>query len=124
MTSGGSTGARTRARELLLQALYQKQIAGHDCKELLSQFREQVAYQRVDQEYFEALLRAICDTQADLELMRYGVTTARRGWLRRSDVLNTSTLGTLRRRLRRAARRSVRGRQPHLSGRRPVQSIK
>ncbi len=67
MNSATSTGARTRARELLLQALYQKQIAGHDCRELLSQFREQVAYERVDQEFFEELLRAICDTQAELE---------------------------------------------------------
>ena len=67
MASGESTGARTRARELLLQALYQKQIAGHDQKELLSQFREQVAYDRVDQEFFEELLRAICDAQAELE---------------------------------------------------------
>jgi N utilization substance protein B len=67
MASGESTGARTRARELLLQALYQKQIAGHDRRELQSQFREQVAYDRVDQEFFEELLRAICDTQAELE---------------------------------------------------------
>jgi len=67
MASGESTGARTRARELLLQALYQKQIAGHECSELLSQFREQVAYERVDQEFFEELLKAICGTQAELE---------------------------------------------------------
>lgn len=67
MAAGESTGARTRARELLLQALYQKQIAGHDCPELLSQFREQVAYERVDQEFFEELLKAICGTQAELE---------------------------------------------------------
>ena len=67
MASGESTGARTRARELLLQALYQKQIAGHDRRELLAQFREQVAYQRVDQEYFEELLGGICDAQAELE---------------------------------------------------------
>ena len=43
------------------------QIAGHDCPELLSQFREQVAYDRVDQEYFDELLNAICKTQAELE---------------------------------------------------------
>ncbi len=67
MGSGESTGARTRARELLLQALYQKQIAGHDRRELVSQFREQVAYQRVDQEFFEELLKGICETQAALE---------------------------------------------------------
>ena len=67
MKGAPSTGARTRARELLLQALYQKQIAGHDRRELLSQFKEQVAYQRVDQAFFEELLRAICDTQETLE---------------------------------------------------------
>ena len=67
MTSGESSGARTRARELLLQALYQKQIAGHDYGELLTQFREQVAFDRVDQEFFEELLQAICNSQDALE---------------------------------------------------------
>ena len=66
MTGGASTGARTRARELLLQALYQKQIAGHDWRELLAQFRDQVAYQRVDQEFFEDLLKAICKSESEL----------------------------------------------------------
>ncbi len=67
MSGSSSTGARTRARELLLQALYQKQIAGHDRRELLQQFREQVAYERVDQPYFDELLAAICDSQEALE---------------------------------------------------------
>lgn len=67
MSGSSSTGARTRARELLLQALYQKQISGHDRRELLQQFREQVAYERVDQPYFDELLAAICDGQAALE---------------------------------------------------------
>lgn len=67
MTAKASSGARTRARELLLQALYQKQIAGHDAAELLSQFREQVAYERVDQTYFEELLAEICERQDELE---------------------------------------------------------
>ena len=67
MKSSTSSGARTRARELLLQALYQKQIAGHDRRELLSQFREQVAYQRVDQAFFEELLATICENQEALE---------------------------------------------------------
>jgi len=67
MASAESTGARTRARELLLQALYQKQIAGHDHSELLEQFREQVAYERVDQEFFDELLKAICNSQELLE---------------------------------------------------------
>jgi len=67
MSNSPSSGARTRARELMLQALYQKQIAGHDCSELLRQFREQVAYERVDQEFFEELLPAICKQQDTLE---------------------------------------------------------
>jgi N utilization substance protein B len=67
MTKAASTGARTRARELLLQALYQKQIAGHDSAELVSQFREQTAYKRVDHEFFDAALPKICDSQTALE---------------------------------------------------------
>jgi N utilization substance protein B len=67
MTHSPSTGARTRARELLVQALYQKQIAGHDLAELLKQFHEQTAYARVDHEFFDAALPAICKTQAELE---------------------------------------------------------
>jgi N utilization substance protein B len=67
MTDSTSSGARTRARELLVQALYQKQIAGHECAELLQQFHEQVAYERVDQEFFDEALPAICKSQATLE---------------------------------------------------------
>jgi len=67
MTHAMSTGARTRARELLVQALYQKQIAGHDCAELLSQFHEQAAYDRVDQAFFDEALPHICDNQSALE---------------------------------------------------------
>lgn len=68
MSKKATTGARTRARELLLQALYQKQIAGHDSAELLQQFREQTAYKRIDQKFFDTALAEICDAQADLEL--------------------------------------------------------
>ena len=73
MNGATSSGARTRARELLLQALYQKQIAGHDRRELLTQFREQTAYERVDQAFFEELLGAICDSQEALEKTIGGV---------------------------------------------------
>ncbi len=65
--SSRGTGARTRARELLLQALYQRQIAGHDSDDLLSQFHEQAAYQRVNQAMFDTLLPAICEQQDSLE---------------------------------------------------------
>jgi N utilization substance protein B len=67
MTNTTSSGARTRARELLVQALYQKQIAGHECAELLQQFHEQTAYERVDQEFFNEALPLICKTQETLE---------------------------------------------------------
>ena len=67
MSSKASNGARTRARELMLQALYQKQIAGHDCAELLSQFKTQKAYERVDQEYFDEALPVICKGQDEFE---------------------------------------------------------
>ena len=65
--SSQGTGARTRAHELMLQALYQMQIAGHSSRELLSQFHEQVAYERVDQEYFDEQLPAIIKAQEPLE---------------------------------------------------------
>jgi len=64
---GRNAGARTRARELMVQALYQKQIAGHSTAELLSQFHEQVAYDRVDQAFFDEQFPAISDGQEDLE---------------------------------------------------------
>jgi len=69
MSNAGSkgAGARTRARELTLQALYQKQIAGHSSAELLQQFHEQVAYERVDQEYFDEQLPEICEAWEALE---------------------------------------------------------
>jgi N utilization substance protein B len=67
MSQGTSSGARTRARELLVQALYQKQIAGHECSELLAQFHEQTAYERVDQAFFDEALPHICKSQAELE---------------------------------------------------------
>ncbi len=43
---------------------------------------------------------------ADLELMRFGVFTARRGWLEKKDVLNTLTPTALRRWLGKAARKT------------------
>ena len=60
-------GARTRARELMVQALYQKQIAAHSTSELVSQFHEQVAYERVDKTYFDEQFPAISDSQDELE---------------------------------------------------------
>jgi N utilization substance protein B len=58
---------RGRARELLVQALYQMQIASHDKRELLSQFHERPEYERVDQAFFDEALAAIVDERASLE---------------------------------------------------------
>ena len=60
-------GARTRARELMVQALYQKQIAGHSTSELVAQFHEQAAYERVDKSYFDEQFPAISNSQDELE---------------------------------------------------------
>lgn len=73
MKPKSSSGARTRARELMLQALYQKQIAGHDCDELVKQFKEQTAYERVDQEFFDETFEQICKSQSELEATIAGV---------------------------------------------------
>ena len=65
--SATGAGARTRARELMVQALYQKQIAGHSTAELVAQFHEDPAYARVDQEFFDEIFPAISDLQPALE---------------------------------------------------------
>lgn len=66
-TETKGAGARTRARELMVQALYQKQIAGHSTAELVAQYRDDAAYARVDQAFFDELFPKISDGQADLE---------------------------------------------------------
>jgi N utilization substance protein B len=67
MNKSASPGARSRARELIVQALYQMQIAGHDVAELTEQFRERPDYQRVDKAYFDELLSGICEHTVALE---------------------------------------------------------
>ena len=54
---------------MLVQALYQHEIAGHDAAELLEQFREQAAYARVDQELFDEALPNILRSRAELEAL-------------------------------------------------------
>lgn len=66
-SSQAGAGARTRARELMVQALYQKQIAGHSTSELVAQYTEDAAYARVDQAFFDELFPAISNGQEDIE---------------------------------------------------------
>ena len=67
MAKSSSAGARSRSRELAVQALYQAQITGHDKHELLRQFHDRPEYARVDQPYFDDMLNAICDTGKTLK---------------------------------------------------------
>ena len=67
MSGSNSPGARSRARELIVQALYQMQIAGHDEAELKAQFHARPDYGRVDQTYFNEALGAVCRERAELE---------------------------------------------------------
>lgn len=67
MGKSDSAGARSRARELIVQSLYQMQITGHDERELLRQFHERPDYERVDQEFFDDVLRQVIRTQQQIE---------------------------------------------------------
>ena len=63
-----SARGRRGSRRLLLQALYQNQVGGHECPELLDQFSTRPEYQQVDTEYFTLLLRQVLDDVESLDL--------------------------------------------------------
>jgi N utilization substance protein B len=67
MSKSSKGGKRGRSRVLLVQALYQMQITGHDLRELRSQFKDRPEYERVDQDYFDDALKTICDNSEDIE---------------------------------------------------------
>jgi N utilization substance protein B len=67
MSRNDAIGARRRARELLVQALYQWQLAGHDRAELMSQFRERPEYARADREFFDEALSSVLEQRDVLE---------------------------------------------------------
>ncbi len=67
MSKSASSGARSRARELIVQALYQMQITGHGVAELTEQFHERPDYQRVDKAYFDEVLSGILEHTVALE---------------------------------------------------------
>lgn len=63
-------GTRARARGLLVKALYQWQLAGHDLEELRNQYAQLAEYSRVDQAYFDDLLgRVLANVEAGDELI-------------------------------------------------------
>jgi N utilization substance protein B len=67
MSKASKTGARSRARELIVQTLYQRQITGHDLVELLRQFHDRPDYERVDKRYYDEVLKAICASTEEIE---------------------------------------------------------
>jgi N utilization substance protein B len=50
---------RRGARRLLLQALYQSQISGHDSGEILAQFTSRPGFDAADRDYFASMLEGI-----------------------------------------------------------------
>jgi N utilization substance protein B len=62
-----SSGSRERARGLLIKALYQWQLAGHDQDELLRQYADLAEYGRIDQPYFKDLLGRVLADAANLD---------------------------------------------------------
>jgi transcription antitermination protein NusB len=67
--------SRQRARELLVKALYQWQLAGHSAVELLAQFGELAEFPKCDAEYFERMLEIVLDDVPALDELigRYAV---------------------------------------------------
>lgn len=66
-SKSAAPGARSRARDLIVQSLYQKQITGHDVVELLRQFHDRPEYARVEQSYYDDALKAICANMESIE---------------------------------------------------------
>ena len=62
-----AAGGRHGARRLLLQALYQSQVGGHDPEELAAQFRRDSAFAGVDQAYFLTMLGDVLSRTAELD---------------------------------------------------------
>jgi transcription antitermination protein NusB len=63
----GSARARQLAREHLVKALYQWQIAGHSVAEITSQFEALADFVKCDRDYFGQLLAVVVDDVAALD---------------------------------------------------------
>jgi N utilization substance protein B len=65
----GGSRSRQRARELLIKALYQWQLAGHSPAEITEQFAADDGFERCDREYFDALLAIAIENVAVLDAL-------------------------------------------------------
>jgi N utilization substance protein B len=63
---------RHGSRRLLVQALYQRQLAGHTAAEIVAQFSSQKDFEKVDVEYFRRLLGEILADTAGLDALIAG----------------------------------------------------
>lgn len=71
-------GSRRGARRMLVQALYQAQLSGHEVTDLLTDFADHPDGPAADTAYFEALLPVIAAARSDYDAQidRYGLITA------------------------------------------------
>jgi N utilization substance protein B len=60
---------RHGSRRLLVQALYQRQLAGHTTGEIVAQFSSQKDFEKVDVEYFRLLLGEVLADTAGLDAL-------------------------------------------------------
>lgn len=62
-----SARARSAARRLLVQALYQRQMSAQPWQDLHRQFSADPTFERADPEFFRVALAAVCDESAQLD---------------------------------------------------------
>jgi transcription antitermination protein NusB len=65
---GSSARARRAARDLLIKALYQWQIADNDLAQLNEQFEATPEFSRVDKAYFRELLARVLELASELDV--------------------------------------------------------
>jgi len=63
---------RHGSRRLLVQALYQRQLAGHTLGEIVGQFSSQKDFEKVDVDYFRHLLGEVLADTASLDALIAG----------------------------------------------------
>jgi N utilization substance protein B len=67
--SHSRSNARRRARELVLQGLYQRRLSQNDAAEVRMQLAESPGYERADADYFDELWRGLAEG-ADAQVER------------------------------------------------------
>ena len=69
MARDSGAHARHLARELLVKALYQWQLAGHTADEIAAQFGAEADYERCDRAFFDELLPKVIADAAALDVL-------------------------------------------------------